>query len=135
MGPPIYVYAFEADPSLCPVASILSLLAARDSLELSHSFLFFDASSPFGPLSTSGLRRLLARVLRLAGVHAPPGSTRAASASAAFMRGANLADVLRAGDWSNASTFFDFYCADIKARAQDARDAPSAASTSFSFSG
>ena len=131
MGPPIYIYAFEADPSLCPVASIRSLLAARDHLGLSHSFLFFDASSPFGPLTTSGLRRLLARVLRLAGVHAPPGSTRAASASAAFLRGAKLADVLRAGDWSHQTTFFDFYCADIKARAQDARDAPGAASTPY----
>ena len=70
-------------------------------------------------------------MLRLAGVHAPPGSTRAASASAAFLRGAKLADVLRAGDWSHQTTFFDFYCADIKARAQDARDAPGAASTPY----
>ena len=69
-------------------------------------------------------------MLRLAGVHAPPGSTRAASASAAFMRGANLADELRAGDWSNAATFFDHYYSDIKARAQDARDTPSAPSMS-----
>ena len=110
---------------MCPVASILSLLAARDSLELSHLFLFFTSSPSFGPLTTSGLRRLLARVLRLAGVHAPPGSTRAASASPAFLRGADLADMLRAGDWSNAVTFFNHYCTDIGARAQDAPDAPS----------
>ena len=132
MGPPLLVYAFPADPSLCPVRSIQSLLAVRDSLRLSHTFLFFSSSPPFGPLSASGFRRLLARVLRLAGVHAPPGSTRAASASAAFLRGADLADVLRAGDWSNALTFFHHYCRDIGARAQDARDAPNAPSTSFS---
>ena len=130
MGPPILVYAFPADPSLCPVEAIRSLLAVRDSLRLSHPFLFFSSSPPFAPLSAPSFRRLLARVLRRAGVHAPPGSTRAASASSAFLRGADLADVLRAGDWSNASTFFHHYCQDIRAHAQDARDAPSAPSTS-----
>ena len=132
MGPPIVVYAFPADPFLCPVEAIRSLLAVRDSLGLSHSFLFFSSSSPFAPLSAPSFRRLLARVLRQAGVHAPPGSTRAASASSAFLRGADLADVLRAGDWSNASTFFNHYCRDIGTRAQDARDAPSAPSASHS---
>ena len=63
-------------------------------------------------------------------VHAPPGSTRAASASAAFLKGAKLDDVLRAGDWSNAMAFFRHYCHDVGVGAPDTHGAAYPPSTS-----
>ena len=106
MGRLIYGYRFLADPSLCPVEAIRTLISTRTGLKLQHPFLFFSASPPYSALSPPAFSRLLAGVLRHADVHAPPGSTRAAPASAAFLKGTKLDDVLRAGDWSNAMTFF-----------------------------
>ena len=114
MGPAILIRRLSSDPSLCPVASVESLISARASLAISHDSLFCADSSPFSPLDTSAFTRLLSSVLRDAGISAPPGSTRAMAASAAFHRGVNLSDVLHAGDWTGASTFFRFYARDFE---------------------
>ena len=128
MGPPIMVYSFPADPTLCPVEAVQTLVKVRHSLGLSHPYLFFTSSRPFVPLSIASFRGLIAAVLRQADIHAPPGTTRSASASAAFLGGAELADVLRAGDWTCAQTFFAHYCRDVGASAPSAPGAPSGSS-------
>ena len=126
MGPPIYVYGFLADPSLCPVEAIRTLISTRMDLKIQH--LFFSASPPYSALSPPAFSRLLAGVLRHADVHAPPGSIRAASA--AFLKGAKLDEVLRTGDWSNAITFFRHYSLDIGVGTPDAHGAANPPSTS-----
>ena len=128
MGPPIMLYSFPADPTLCPVEAVQTLVKVRHSLGLSHPYLFFASLRPFAPLSIASFRGLIAGVLRQADIHAPPGTTRSASASTAFLRGADLADVLRAGDWTCAQTFFAHYFRDVGASAPSARGAPNGSS-------
>ena len=123
MGPPIYVYKFPADPSLCPVEAIQTLISTHSGLKLQHPYLFFSASLPFSALKPLAFSQLLFWVLRHADIQTPPGFTRAASASATFLKGAKLDDVLRVGDWSNAMTFFQHYCHDIGVGAPDAHGA------------
>ena len=113
MGPAIIVYRLADCPSLCPVKSTEELISARSSLDIHHDFLFCADSSPYAPLSTSAFSRRISWVLQRAGVSAPPGSTRAMSASAAFSGSLDLGAILRAGDWSGADTFFRFYCRDL----------------------
>ena len=49
MGPPIMVYAFPADPSLCPVEAVKTVISVRRSLGLTHPYLFFASRHPFAP--------------------------------------------------------------------------------------
>ena len=125
MGKPIIVYRLSADPSLCPVAAVESLISLREEEDIPHDYLFCEDKAPFKRLSTSAFSRRIGWILRQAGVDAPPGSTRAMSSSAAFSRGVSIDAILRAGDWSGADTFFRFYCRDLGV---DPRDPPSAAS-------
>ena len=104
------VYSFPADPTLCPVEAVKTLISVRHSLGLSHPYLFFASRRPFAPLSIASFRGVIAGGCAKRTSTPPPGTTRAASASTAFLRGANLADVLRAGDWTSAQTFFAHYC-------------------------
>ena len=100
---------------------IPSALSKTDSLELSHSFPFFTASPPFGPLACVDSWRgccVWRASTPLRALRVPPRPRRPSCV---------------APIWRTCSA--QAICADIKARAQDARDAPSAASTSFSFSG
>ena len=43
-----------------------------------------------------------------------PHSARGASTSKAFHLGIPLSDILKQGQWSNAKTFFNFYCREIE---------------------
>ena len=115
MGPAIVIYRLADCPSLCPVKSTEDLISIRASLDIQHDFLFCADSAPYAPLSTPAFSRRIAWVLQQAGVNAPPGSTRAMSASAAFSGSLDLNAILRAGDWSGADTFFRFYCRDLGA--------------------
>ena len=112
LGPPIVILRLpvSTDDSRCPVAALERLLQQRRDKGISHDFLFSSSSPPHSPLDTSGFSDLLRASFRRAGIVAPPGSTRAISVSDAFARGSSLDDVLQAGDWSSARTFFRHYC-------------------------
>ena len=43
-----------------------------------------------------------------------PHNTRGASTSKAFRLGIPLSDILKQDKWSNAKTFFNFYCREIE---------------------
>ena len=43
-----------------------------------------------------------------------PHSSRGVSTSKAFHLGSTLSDILKQGSWSNAKTFFNFYCREIE---------------------
>ena len=64
------------------------------------------------PVAKSTISRWVKEVLSLAGVDTDrfsPGSTRSASVSALARRGASIAQILGAGDWSNLGTYQRFY--------------------------
>ena len=64
------------------------------------------------PVAKSTISRWIKDVLSLAGIDTSrfsPGSTRSASVSAAARRGASMAQILGAGDWSNLGTYQHYY--------------------------
>ena len=54
------VYSFPADPTLCPVEAVKTLISVRHSLGLSHPYLFFASRRPFAPLSIASFRGVIA---------------------------------------------------------------------------
>ena len=110
LGPPISISRLPAsDSASCPVSALEALLRWRISVGVSHNYVFSSPTPPHSPISVSAFSSLLRWAFCQAGVNAPPGSTRHISVSDAFARGASLEQVLRAGDWSNAQTFFRHY--------------------------
>ena len=78
---------------------------------------FITHSKPHHPISKDTLARLVKEVMVCAGIDATIfklHSTRGASTSKAFHLGIPLSDILKQGQWSNAKTFFNFYCREIE---------------------
>jgi hypothetical protein len=109
LAPPFYVKPWKADLSVCPVETIRLILKERDRLHLQHSAVFFSWTFPHKPLDAAAFERCIKYCLVKAGIQALLGSTRSVAASAALAGGASLGEVLRLGDWTNASTYFRFY--------------------------
>jgi hypothetical protein len=85
------------------------ILLERDRLRLQHGAIFFSWTFPHKPLDAAAFERCIQFCLVKAGIQATSGSTRSVAASVALASSASLDDVLRLGDWSNASTYFRFY--------------------------
>jgi hypothetical protein len=109
LAPPFYVKPWKKDLSVCPVETIRLILKQRDRLRLQHSAVFFSCIFPHKPLDAAAVERCIKYCLVKAGIQASPGSTRSVAASAVLAGGASLGEVLRLGDWTNASTYFRFY--------------------------
>jgi hypothetical protein len=91
------------------VETVRLILLEKDCLSLQHNAIFFSWTHPHKQLDAAALNRCIQHCLIQAGIQATYGSTRSGAASAALACGASLGDVLRLGDWSNASTYFRFY--------------------------
>jgi hypothetical protein len=100
---------WKEDLCVCPVETIRLILKERVRLHLQHSAIFFSWTFPHKPLDAAAFKCCIRYCLVKAGIQAAPGSTRSVAASAALAGGASLGEVLRLGDWSNASTYFRFY--------------------------
>ena len=115
LGPPILIRrlpvpaANSSDISKCPLASLEHLLRLREENNIQHDYVFSASAPPHPPIDTAGFSSLIRASFKRAGIAAPPGSTRSISVSDAFARGSSVDQVLQAGDWSNARTFFTFY--------------------------
>ena len=109
LGPPILIRRLLDDSAVCPVASLEAYLSHRRSLNSSHDHVFCGFREPYEKLSASSFADRISWCLREAGITAPPGSTRATSVSDAFRRGVDISEILRAGDWSGAATFYRHY--------------------------
>ena len=109
LGHPVIIRRLPPGEDMCPVLALEDFLAARRPLSTTHDFVFCEFPPPHRPVSTSAFADRLTWCLREAGISAPPGSTRAISVSDAFKRGVAMSEILRAGDWSGASTFFRHY--------------------------
>ena len=115
---PIVFRAYTENKLLCPVACIKEYLHFRAGLVDEKCTQFFIThSKPHHPISKDTLARLVKEVMVCAGIDATifkPHSTRGASTSKAFHLGIPLSDILKQGQWSNAKTFFNFYCREIE---------------------
>jgi hypothetical protein len=106
LASPFYVKPWKEDVCVCPVEIIRLILKERDRLRLQHSAVFFSWTFPHKPLDAAAFELCIKYCLVKAGIQALPGSTRSVAALAG---GASLWEVLRLGDWTNASTYFRFY--------------------------
>jgi hypothetical protein len=109
LAPPFYVKSWKEDLCVCLVETIRLILKERDRLHFQHSAVFFSWTFPHKPLDAAAFERCIKYCLVKAGIQAPRGSTRSVAASAALAGGASLGEVLRLGDWTNASTYVQFY--------------------------
>ena len=71
--------------------------------------LFLSARGHHRPASVGELRGWVRKTLERAGVTATPGSTRAATATAACLEGIPIAKVLENGNWKSESVFRAHY--------------------------
>lgn len=115
---PIVYRAYTKDLLLCPVACIKEYMKVRATLVGNSTTEFFIShGKPHHPISKDTLARWVKDVMREAGIDVSvfkPHSTRAASTSKAYALGVPLSDILKQGQWSNAKTFFTFYCREIE---------------------
>ena len=78
---------------------------------------FITHGKPHHPISKDTLARWVKEVMVCAGTDVTtfkPHSTRGASTSKTFRLGIPLSDILKQDKWSNAKTFFNFYCREIE---------------------
>ena len=115
---PIVFHAYTENKLLCPVACIKEYLHFRARLvdEKCTQFLVTHGK-PHHPISKNTLACWVKEVIVCAGIDViifKPHSTKGASANKAFHLGILLSDILKQGQWSNAKTFFKFYCREIE---------------------
>ena len=97
------------DKLICPVACIKEYLHVRAG--------FLDDDKPHHPILKDNLARWVKEVMVFASIDVAtfkPHNTRGTSTSKAFNLGSPLSDILNQGQWSNAKTFFNFYCKEIE---------------------
>ena len=115
---PIVFCAYTENELFCPVACIKEYLHFRAGLvDEKCTQLFITHGKPHHPISKDTLAHWVKEVMVCAGIDVTifkPHSTRGASTSKAFHLEISLSDILKQGQWSNAKTFFNFYCREIE---------------------
>jgi hypothetical protein len=106
--PPITLTTYNEDPCLCPVFYLKAYLKRTEHLRSTES-LFVTITRPHEAASVATLLRWLKTVISQSGQHGPGGSVRSVTTSTAIGVGVTIEKVLKAGDWSRASTFKNFY--------------------------
>ena len=98
--------------SLCPVRTTRHYITRTIIHRGDNTPLFIGTVKPHKPVTRSTIGRWLKEVLKQVGVNIEAfqsHSTRSASSSGAFTRGASIQDILDRGNWSNESTWQRFY--------------------------
>ena len=114
-GPPrsMKVLRFE-EQSICPVVTLECYLSRTRSIreEARRSPLLLSFQKPHKAVTSATIARWVKEILSLAGVDTGSfgaHSTRAASVSAARVRGVTLKDIMETAGWRRTSTFETFY--------------------------
>ena len=97
-------------PELCVVKTLLSYINRTKDVRKTSSLLISFVT--YDEVTTSTLARWLKSVLELSGINSSifkAHSFRGAAASAAFLTGCKMKDILLTANWSNAETFHKFY--------------------------
>ena len=118
---PLEIFQFESDPLLCPVKCIQAYLKQTKELRGQESQFFVKTCKPHSWVTRSTIASWIKRVLKNTGVDVnvfKGHSTRSAASSAARARGASVKDILDRGNWSNKSTWQNFYNKNIVSAGQ-----------------
>ena len=102
---------YQSDPRVCPITYLKAYLKRTQNLRTSR-FLFITSVPPHRHVTSSTLARWSKTVLNASGIDTTiygAHSTRAASASAAAMRGVPIDSILKQGCWKTANMFNTWY--------------------------
>ena len=108
---PIEIRPFAPDSRLCPVTYIKHYITKTHSLR-SNPRLLISYTKPHKPVTNSTVARWIRSVLQDAGIDVSIFSAHSSStASTSYSANAQLplADILKAGGWSNTQTFAEHY--------------------------
>ncbi|XP_031568824.1 uncharacterized protein LOC116303435 [Actinia tenebrosa] len=111
---PIELREYKPNPNLCVVEHITQYLELTTSLRTHgpHDQLLISFAKPHNPVSSSTIGRWVKSVLKDAGIDTSEfsgNSGRSASTSYYKASGLPLADILKAGGWTNSLTFAKYY--------------------------
>ena len=115
---PIVFKKFPHNVELCPVRTLTQYIQARKThlSDLQFDELFITHRKPFHPASKDSIARWIKELLSLAGIDTDlftPHSCRAAATSHAESLNFPISQILKAGQWKNAGTFYTFYRKEI----------------------
>ena len=111
----IFIPYFGDNRKICPITCLKQYIERTISVRQSQQ-LFLGVQKPFKPVSKSTLSRWIKTTLSKAGINTDvfkSHSTRAASSSAAA-ESIDISLVLKAGNWSRASTFHKYYHKEVE---------------------
>ena len=106
---------YEANRNICP-ALCLKQYIERTKRERSSSQLFIGLQAPYKPVGSSTISRWIKQTLGESGIDTETyksHSTRSASTSA-VAKSLDISVIMKAANWSRASTFKKFYYKDIE---------------------
>ena len=114
---PDFYRAYLEDQLLCPVKCLYPYLTQRyEVVNKDFTEFFITFSKSHRPVSKDSLDWWVEEVMGNSGIDTgifKPHSNRVASNSTAYKLGMSLQEVLKRGQWSNASTFFTYYFIEI----------------------
>ena len=113
---PFFFASFPANPTVCPVTTLLAYLDKTRAVHQGERRLLLSFIKPHKAVTSSTIARWLTTTLERAGIDPSifgAHSTRGASASAAVRGGITTADILKAANWSSESIFQRFYHKEI----------------------
>lgn len=112
----IVITHYANDKRICPVAAIKTYIKRTANLRGNEEQLFISFVKPHKAVGKTSIARWITSVLGLAGIDTSlfkAHSTRSAATSHASAKGVPTHDILRAGDWSSATTFQRYYKRDV----------------------
>ena len=110
---PIELLAYPRDESICMVSHLKQYTARTQPIRATYNTkLLISYAKPHKPISNSTVGKWAKSVLKDSGIDTgtfSSNSTRPASTSYGAQTGLTLAEILKAGGWTNAQTFAKHY--------------------------
>jgi hypothetical protein len=109
---PLEVKAFPKHRGIDPVHYIETYISRTEGVRGDIPQLFLTTKGETRPISKDTARNWVRDILKRCDINVSqfgPGSTRGASSSKASSMGASLEEILKAGEWSNESTWQRYY--------------------------
>ena len=107
----VFLPSLRQDELLCPVVTLWEYLERTTVLRRESHQLFLSFVRPFNPVVKGSIARWLRTLIQEAGVTGSYAAhpLRGAAASAAFLKGMSVLDIIKVADWSSDNTFKAFY--------------------------
>ncbi len=115
---------FPLDANIDAMACLQDYLETTKELRTTtgkKSRLFLGFTKPHNPVQTCTIARWLKLTMSAAGIDTSiykAHSTRAAATAKARSQGLSVEQIVNRAQWSNASTYYKFYCKDVGADAE-----------------